>query len=233
MQSHYLSAFFARIMTYYRFCITFINVISLALLSFVSCKKESKCDCSADTITVARIFQPDGVVGKDAVIESITPDQNTGNTTLFAVFSWTNNGVFNTARSLLEFDLSTISPQTKIKKAELSLFWKPYGNLTEHTGENAFSIYRVTQQWDESTVTWNNQPTISVMNKVTVRKITSTNQSYLNIVVTDLVQDIINDPANSHGFMFKLDDEFPYRLVVSASSDDTDKSKRPKLVITY
>lgn len=105
--------------------------------------------------------------------------------------------------------------------------------MTEQTGENAFSIYRIIQEWNENTVTWNNQPATTDSNKVIVPKSTAIDQSYINIDVTQLVQDIIDDPAQGHGFMIKLEDEVPYKLVVLASSDCTEAGKRPKLVIYY
>jgi hypothetical protein len=199
----------------------------------MSCKKVAKCDCEVDTVTIAKIYQPDSIIGKDAVIENIVPDQNSGNSPLFAVFAWTNQGFFDVARSLIEFDLTNFAPQTKIKSAKLSLFWNSYNNLTEQTGENAFTIYRITQEWNENTVTWNNQPATSDVNKVSVPKSTAVNQNYLDIDVTNLVQDIINNPTIGHGFLIKLDDEVPYKLVVLASSDFAEIAKRPKLIVYY
>lgn len=202
-------------------------------LTFISCKKEAKCDCNADTVFIAKILQPDSIVGKDAVIENIIPDQNAGNSPLFATFAWTNQGFFDIARALIEFDLNFLQPQTKIRSAKLFIYWNSYNNLVEQTGENAFSIYRITQEWNEKTVTWNNQPATSDLNKVTVAKSTSIDQSYLNIDVTLLVQDIIDNPTLGHGFMIKLDNEVPYKLVVLASSDCVEVGKRPKLIIYY
>ncbi len=202
-------------------------------LMFTSCKKDAKCDCNVDTLGVAKVLQPDSIVGKDAVIENRVPDNNSGSSSLLATFAWTNQGFFDVARSLIEFDLSYFPSQTKIKSAKLSLYWNSYNNLIEQTGENAFSIYRIIQEWDEQTVTWNNQPATTDSNKVTVPKSTAVDQSYINIDVTQLVQDIIDNPAQGHGFMIKLEDEIPYKLVVLASSDCTEAGKRPKLVIYY
>jgi hypothetical protein len=208
-------------------------LLSLLSSSFVSCKKEAKCDCSADTIRVAKIFQPDGTIGKDAYVESILPNQNSGNSTILSSFAWTNSGLFDTARVLIEFNLSVVPSLTRIKAAKLSLYWASYGNLTDLTGENGFSIYRITQEWDENTVTWNNKPSVSDLHKVIVPKSSNTTQSYIDIDVTALVQDIIDNPQISHGFMLNLNTEYPYRLVVMASSDNATAAKRPKLVVYY
>jgi hypothetical protein len=208
-------------------------VLLILSVPITSCLKDAKCDCAADTIAIAKIFQPNESSGKDAIIENITPDQNFGNTSHFTVFSWTNGGLFNTARALIEFDLSGIPSQTQIKKAELCLYWISRENLTEHTGDNAFTIYRITQEWDENAVTWNNQPPVAEDNKVAVSKSQTSDQSYTGIDVTGLVQGIIENPAENYGFMLKLNEEFPYRLVILASSDHTDAGRRPKLTVYY
>jgi Disaggregatase related repeat len=211
----------------------FVSYFFLISLTFVSCKQDAKCDCEADTMKISKIFQPDGISGKDAMIESIDPDKNSGNLPVLSAFAWTDTGYFNSARTLLEFDLSVIPVLTKIKSAKLSLYFSAYDNLTEQTGDNAFSIYRISQEWDKNTVTWNNQPVISNLDSVAVSKSTSVLQSYISIDVTALVQDMVSYPSLGHGFMLKLDQEFPYKLVVLASSRHNDKSKHPKLIVYY
>jgi hypothetical protein len=209
------------------FCLAFTGGI------FISCQKEAQCDCEADTSYVATIFQPDGAHVKDAIIQNTLPNENFGSSSLFTVFSWTSAGFFETARAFLEFDLSSFSHMPKIRKATLTLYWNSYENLVEHTGENAFSIYRITQEWNEDSINWNNQPAVSELHKVTVGKSKSANQKYNEIDITELIQDIIDYPSVSHGLMFKLDEETPYKLVVLASSECNEQSKRPKLIIYY
>lgn len=217
-----------------KFCyILFLGGCIVFPFLIFSCTKEAMDNVELDTVLVARIFQPDPYLSKDAVIESILPDKNFGDSTLFSVFSWTNDGLFNTARSLLAFDLTSIAPQTQIKKASLSLYWISYKNLTEHTGENAFSIYPVSEAWDEHSVTWNNQPDTSSLPKVSVPKSILGNQAYLDIDVTEIVQKMIKDPSTNYGFMFMLDTEFPYKLTILASGDYTDSRRRPKLIVYY
>jgi len=213
--------------------IVFGSTICCLLVFNSSCTKDSIVDRKQDTIKIARIYQPSLTVGKDAVIESVLPDTNFGDSVLFSVFSWTNDGLFNTARALLEYDLTVFTPKTKITKAVLSLFWISYRNLTEHTGDNAFTIYRIIESWDEHLVTWNNQPDTTTLHKIQIAESSYITQSYVDIDVTEMVRDMIENPTQSHGFMLRLDEEFPYKLVILASSDYPDKSKRPKLVVYY
>lgn len=203
------------------------------LLLHTSCSKESHIEISSDSTAMAKIYQPSAVAGKDVIIQSFLPDSNFANIDYLTTLAWTNAGNFNAARTLIEFDLSNIPVQTNINSATLSLFWTNSGVFTGQTGENAFSIYKIAESWQESSVTWNNQPATSVENIVNISKSVSEQQSYLNIEVTKLVQSMINNPSDNHGFMLKLDEEFPYKLVIVASSDHPDESKHPKLVVYY
>ncbi len=106
-------------------------------------------------------------------------------------------------------------------------------NLTSQTGDNAFSILKIIESWDEHTVTWNNQPDTSALYKISVPKSNAVNQSYTDIDITPMVQEMIKNPSQNFGMMLKLEDEFPYKLVVLASSDYPDKSKRPRLVVYF
>jgi hypothetical protein len=218
-----------------RHCIFFSSLIisAFGVLSS-SCVKESNFNLKVDTLKIARIYQPDGINGKDAIIESIFPNRNYGDSILFTAFSWSNGGFWNTARALIEFDLSDIPQQTKISTAKLSLYWIRYNNeFSGHTGENAFTIYRINQSWSENSVTWNNQPSISNLDEIEVSKSISASQSYTDIDVTNFVQDIIDNPSKNHGFMLKLDEESPYHLVILASSDFPGNNKHPKLVVYF
>lgn len=215
--------------------INMLNGLCLGIFfipALYSCNKEARCDCMMDSVKVARIFQPDGTLGKDAVVESITPDQNFGASDLFGTFSWTTGGLFNHSRGLVWFDLTSIPSGTSIKKAVLSLYWIKYGNLAEHTGENAFSVFRINEPWDETTVTWNSQPLVSRTDSIVVTKSTSVTQTY-QVDVTSYIQGMINNPSGNYGLLLKLNQEIPYKLVVVASSDYSDEVKRPKLVVYY
>jgi hypothetical protein len=48
-----------------------------------------------------------------------------------------------------------------------------------------------------------------------------------------IIEDILNDPDNGFGFMIRLNEEFPYRMMAFATSDNNDPTLRPKLEIIY
>ncbi len=82
-------------------------------------------------------------------------------------------------------------------------------------------------------VTWNNQPITTTENEVFLSESSSSFQDYLNIDVTNLIEDMIADPTNSHGFLLKLLDEQHYRKMVFASSGHSNSNLHPKLEVCY
>src|SRR5688572_658653 len=186
------------------------------------------------------ILQPDSCEGNDATIASCIPcgynNMNFGSSNEYAAIAWTNGGNESNARGLLSFDITMIPPGTVITNASLSLYWNPSGSNTGHSqmsGSNASWLQRITSPWAESTVTWDTQPTTTVQNQVVLPASTSNNQDYPNIDVTALVQDMVNNPSQSFGFMLRLQSELFYRSLLFASSDHLNSALRPKLEISY
>jgi len=169
---------------------------------------------------------------KDAVIETFQPNATGGNNTIAFVTAWSNSGSPNTKRYLLQFDFSAIPAGAVIDSAKLSLY---KGNTTLlsniHQGSNSWGIRRLTQSWNEQTVTWNNQPTSTPVNRTIVPATTSNTQDFPNLDVTQLVTDVLNN--TNYGFIAQMEVETPYRAVIMASSDYSVIAKRPKLDVYY
>jgi hypothetical protein len=180
-------------------------------------------------------FQP-GPEGKDAKVFSRPDviDKNQGSDAYLWAMAWTWSGVPGTARSYLEFDLSSISPQTPIVKATLTLhpdmIHQPYGH-SQQSGPNNGLLWRVAVPWDESTITWNNQPAVDKAAPVTLPPSTASNEIYV-IDVTAMVKDMVKDPASNHGFMIQLATEQYWRALQFMSSDAADPAVRPRLDVT-
>jgi hypothetical protein len=196
-----------------------------------------------DTVYHTLVLQP-GAEGKDAIISTgAWSDINRGNDTEFDVSAWTKSGVTGWHRSVIDFDFSSISSSTIIKRAFLSLFYNPtslmsdglHSSASAHPSgkDNGAYLRRVTSSWEENTILWSNQPTTTLDNQVLLPASTSGNQDYLDIDVTALVEDIINNRSTSYGFMLMLQTEEIYRSLIFASSDHPDVTKHPKLVIEY
>ena len=182
------------------------------------------------------IFRPGAELGKDAYIDSRLNNDNFGNHIDFPAISWTNGGIPVNIRGLVDFDLSEIPEGVIINSASLSLYSfnsSSNGSHSTLSGSNESVLSRVIDPWNENAVNWNNQPATTTQNQAFLPASTSSIQNYLNINVTNLVQDMVADPDNSYGFQIKLVTEEYYRKMIFASSDNVDSRLHPKLVVCY
>lgn len=187
------------------------------------------------TITVAQntiLLRPNAADGKDAHITKVYPDVNYGDDYDFEAIA-TNQSIGQVInRSFIKFDLSAIPSGATIVFAKL--------NLSYHTdkphyvgGGNETILQRITSEWDEFGVTWNNQPTITEQNQVEIPALDPNSITNYSAEVTAMVQDMIDDPENSHGFMFRLVDETPERSTHFCSSDHENADLHPRLYVEY
>jgi hypothetical protein len=180
------------------------------------------------------ILQP-GSEGKDAIIiSSSSADNNYADYILNVPMAWTNSGVPFTIRSLIQFDLSSIPDGAIITEAKLSLFFannSSNGTQCNEGGSNACSISRITESWLESEVTWNNQPNFTTENQVVLPRSVNPYQNYENIDVTGLIQDMYE--SDNYGMIIRLVNEVKYLRMTFGSSDNSDASTHPKLVVKY
>ena len=184
-------------------------------------------------------LQPDATTGKDAMLHGTTGymDNNYCTDSELPADAWTFGGTPGVIRSVIAFDLSTIPVNSTVTSAKLSLYaTNDVNSMGQHStasGPNDCWLERITSAWDEATVTWNTQPTTTTQNHVALPASTSATENYTDIDVKNLLQDMVNNPLNSFGFMFKLQNESYYRRMNFCSSDNTTPNLRPKLVITY
>ena len=185
------------------------------------------------------ILQPNSEEGKDALLHELESNRNSnyGYTHQFIASAWTFDGQPGIVRSVIDFDLSAVPSNANINNAYLSLYaWNstvasgPHSSLS---GSNACWLQRITENWEESSVTWNNQPGVTTQNQVTLPETSLPDLDYIDIDVTNLVKDMISDPENSHGFMIRLQEEQFYRRMNFCSSDHADSLKHPKLLIIF
>lgn len=186
------------------------------------------------------VLQPGPADGKDAEIFSCVScgyaGNNYGTKRDLNAIAWTKNGNNSNVRSLIQFDLSGIPANAFINSATLSLYFNPTSEEGKHycfPHSNSSYLERITSNWNETTVTWNNQPTTTSQNRVSLGGTTSSTQSFTNINVKQLIIDSRNNPATSFGFMLRLQQEHKFKKLIFASSDNTTEAIRPKLTITY
>jgi Calx-beta domain len=206
-----------------------------------------------------KIFRPGPADGIDAQAVKIVgcnpgnPNAESGNVNYannpeLNMSQWTYNGLGcgeGTIRSFIKFtQLNTIPAGAVIQSAKLSLYGLassltgPQGNSYypgspyNSYGENKCWIQKVTADWNENTLTYNNQPATTSANQAEIPVSTSQfNSNALNIDVTQLVKDIMT--GQNYGFMIRQQVEQYYRNLGFSSSDATDSTRWPKLEVTY
>ncbi|MCB0582283.1 MAG: DNRLRE domain-containing protein [Phaeodactylibacter sp.] len=189
---------------------------------------------AAQTFTI----RPDSEAGKDAEIWSYQTGltdggyRESGN-----VFTWTMGGSLAVKRSLMAFNLDSLPPAENLMDARLNLYFNPvdqYESSDGHSGNNAIYVERIISKWEEHEVFWGNQPGTTPENRTVLPASQTSYQDYIDINVTGLVEDMLNDPQGSHGFMIRMQDEFtPYSMCILASSDHPDPALRPSLVLSF
>ncbi|MFM1946890.1 MAG: hypothetical protein RL207_1173 [Bacteroidota bacterium] len=201
-------------------------VIGLLNLSFSACTQ----------VFVTLPVNFDSSVGYHDTYNSA--NQNYGNAAFSAAFQIPGyHGGVNTNRGLIAFDLSGIPVGSTVISAKLNLF--AYTDFTVvalqdgHCGNNQSKLSRVTSNWSESTVTWNTQPTVSSLHETVLNQSLAQDQDYLNINVSSLVQDMVNNPTTSFGFRLALVDEVVTSSLAFCSQEFANPAKRPTLFVEY
>ena len=234
-----------------------LAVISLVLIfGITGCEKDCTC-VTEKTLTL----QPGNAEGQDATTFDTqgcssgaqyanNDNVNFGSIADYHAMAWTYNALgcaTGQVRSYIKFTgLDVIPANAEIISAKLYLYGVPSSNSTpegnstypgspyESFGSNECWLKRVTANWSESTITWNNQPATTSDNEVSVPASTSKwNFDVLNLDVTNMVKAMINTSGANHGFCLMLKTEQYYRNLGFASSDHADASKHPKLIVVY
>ena len=181
--------------------------------------------------------QPNSVDGKDTFVRDLSPDFNYSYSQDNTILAWTYSGAPMITRVLVGFDIAAIPPGSTILNAHLYLYNNPNAQSTsgQHmqlSGSNELVVSRINSAWDDQLVTWNNQPSIATNNQFQTSASSSVYQDY-TLDVSALVQDMVDNPTNSHGFMLALQTESFYRSVIFGSSECSDPTNRPKLEIEF
>lgn len=106
------------------------------------------------------------------------------------------------------------------------------GNSTI-SNSNESLLQRVTTQWDPLKTIWDNQPSTTTPDEVTIPESTSQFENDPDILVTPLVQDMVNNPTTSFGFMLRFVNEQPYGSLLFCSARYYNPARRPKLIVSY
>ncbi len=187
-----------------------------------------------------KTFTPSNSKRGDTVFSLIVPDNNYGKMEEINIYCWTQGGILNTNRVLIDFDLSDIPDTAVIKKALLSLYFNPISAYHDgldcrgNQGQDDILIQRVTSDWLDTEATWNKQPKTTEFNQVIIEKHRYPWANYENIDISDIVQDIVkHGNEERYGIMVRHRLETVYNVVFFASSEHPNKRLHPKLEIHY
>ena len=118
--------------------------------------------------------------GTNAYITDLSPTVNFKKDPDFAGVAWKDSRNYKcVGRTLFKFYLSSIPATATVNSATLYLYYNPapvHSGGTGHnsdSGSNAGYLEKVTAPWDDSTVTWVNQPTTTAQNHVILAQSTS------------------------------------------------------------
>jgi len=145
---------------------------------------------SNNYIKNVRLFDPQQnnfSVSQDTYSRSDKPNNNYGT----ANSLWVGN---ETARSYLDFNLTDIHEYTTIFEATLKLYF--YASPINETSDLSISVGKANQTWNETNLTWNNQPSTFDTSDT---QIVNNNYGWIEFDVTDIVQDWMNG-EEQYGF---------------------------------
>jgi hypothetical protein len=225
----------------------------LLSLLIVSCKKEDTPE--VPEIVKTLYLRPGPNDGRDVIVAYRENDGgeyanlNNIHSPDLSASRWTFGGNGEgTYRSYIKFSaLYGLPDSITVLSAKLSLFGvstgtaAPQGNSSypgspyvAHGEDNKCWLKRVTENWNERTVTWNNKPATTDVNQVEVPASTSQfNSDAVDLDVTQLVQDMIDDGKKTAGFCLQLQKEEVFRTLNFANSRYSDSTRRPRLIVTY
>ncbi len=142
----------------------------------------------------------------DAWVWMEYPDQNKGSDDDMHVRNTYGglSGDFYDKHSLVEFDLSAITPGSHVGSATLNLYYHhcTFGNCADR------ELYcrRIMSDWDESTVTWNTRPSVAA--DVSDTSTVPASYGWMAWDVTSDVQAMVNGEVSNYGW--RIADEVPW-----------------------
>ena len=171
-------------------------------------------------------MQPGPSEGKDAYVNDATADTNSGNDVDLIAGSKT----IGICRSYFQFDLNSLPDDAVILNAWLGVYY--YYRITPVS--TSIGAYLVTDEWSETNITWNNQPSFSKPSEYSNLVDASPTYSFLYWYIDDIARGWWDGSIPNYGVMLRAVSESSYdSWKIFYSSDWTDTNQRPKLVIHY
>lgn len=175
------------------------------------------------TIDPTIILQPDAALSKDTFASSYEP--GTAHNNLTFLIAGNHAATYGTTRSYCWYQLPGLPDGAQIDSASLS--FNMYLNLSDNT---KIELHKVTSDWDQASLTWNNQPTYAANSESFVSGNTI---GWWNFDITNLVSTWYQGTQPNYGVALLASPESANRRGFRSANYTTDISARPKLTINY
>ncbi|MBN1261058.1 MAG: DNRLRE domain-containing protein [Anaerolineae bacterium] len=164
----------------------------------------------------------------DATVLQGVANTNFGNTTdMWVGYDHCDGGLVS--RSLVKFDVSAIPAGAQISGATFSVYLINSCDIGERT--HTLRSYRVTGSWSESTVTWNNQP--SVGESYGSVAVPSLSWGWYSLNVTNLVKGWVNGAYTNYGLALRSNESSGNDSARLGFATSEYAGREPNIVITY
>ncbi|MBN2616123.1 MAG: DNRLRE domain-containing protein [Bacteroidales bacterium] len=191
--------------------------------------------CRFDHSPKTRIIQYGPANGVDTYIQNSLRyhDWTWGKQPVLVSMIWTddvNGSIQNNSRILIDFPELRQMPHQLIDSLKLTLYRvKDYAYiLGGQYGNNANKVCCITENWDQNTANWDNQPAVDSSFSLTVPR----NNQYDSVVI-DLTRLLPGLLQYGHGIMIRQQNRMPWSSAVYGSSNNPDPANRPKLTVYY
>ena len=138
----------------------------------------------------------------DSYIQHGYPDTNNGDGILFKVKNEYGMSPGYECSALLKFDVSSIPQGSVIESADLYLYFFAY--VDTFPGGRRLDATRITSDWEEMTVTWNNQPSYASQ-PTSDSTVPGTLGRWMYWDLTEDVQDFVDGEKDNYGW--KISDD--------------------------
>jgi len=194
------------------------------LRDFVTCMRPcyttSFCECGEFRSTPSEPCPTSLPISDDSYTDVENPNTNYGGSDVIRTQKWS---AMVAKKGFIKFDLSTISSAEVVDKAKLRLWVDGWGGTGGEIG-----IYRVTGDWNEGGITWNNSPSVdgNVWASTSVG-----NLGYWEWDITQLVKYWLANPGSNKGLMVQANTSNTSWYI--SSSENSEENARPCLKIDY
>jgi hypothetical protein len=156
----------------------------------------------------------------DSYVLSASPATNRGNASFLSSF---HNDFGDRAVPFLKFDLSSIPKNSSINDATFQLFV----NAAAGPDPISLNILRVTEDWEENTIKWNNKPSAATASATAAITYMHVYQSW---DITGLVQGWVNETYPNYGFLIYYEGR---PVSYSRTFDSREGATKPRLIVDF